>query len=652
MRRSALQLAGVQITASPVGSDPREVPQSTIDLNGQALSRQLGSTLAQTLSAQPGVSVRFSGPAATAPVIRGLQGERVLVLEDGNRAADLSSAAPDHGTSVDPLAAQRIEVVRGPASLLYGNQALGGVVNVITNDIPTSIPSHVEGSAAVNSESGTPGGAATAGLTVPVGSSFAIVAKGGGRHTDDLRMGGGERLANTFYRNYYGIGGFGFNSGDQSGGLAFREYQFQYGLPSAEGERSKIDGHRHELVGRTDLALNRGVVSSLRLNGTAQWYGHAEINQETGETNTSFQLETQTLDALARTQVGRVSGAVGASGLFKQYAALGAEALTPAANSNGVGAFLFEEIPLRDTNGNADALVPKLQLGGRYDVYRIDVKPGDAKFEAFTGRHTYDEASGSIGVSIPLNSAFTFAVNAARAFRAPSVEELSSNAFHEAAGTYDVGNPTLQAEINQGIESIIKLESHKMNGQVAGYWNAIQNYITPNIVKDTAIAGDNGIITVPLNRIAQGNARLWGFEGQAEAEVAAHVVLGAMGDMVRGQLTGSNEPLPFMPAARLGGSARWDDGRLSFGGEYRHAFEQNRVPAAVSAEDPSAIVAPAYNLVNLNAGWTVRTGDRVGSITLRADNIFDEKYIDATSRLKAFAFNPGRNFSIVYKVLF
>jgi iron complex outermembrane receptor protein len=302
--------------------------------------------------------VRFNGPAATAPVIRGLQGERVLVLEDGNRAADLSSAAPDHGTSIDPLNAQRIEVVRGPASLLYGNQALGGVVNVISNDIPTSIPTHVEGTAALNSESANPGGAGMLGLTIPVSSKIAVVAKGGARHTDDLRMGGGDKLSNTFYRNYYGIGGFGYNSGATSAGLAYREYQFQYGLPSDEGERSKIDGHRHELTGRADLALNQSFFSSLRLGGTAQWYGHSEINQESGEVNTSFNLKTQTVDVLARTQAGMISGAIGLSGLFKQYAALGDEALTPAANSNGVGAFVFQEIPLRDTKGDADALVP------------------------------------------------------------------------------------------------------------------------------------------------------------------------------------------------------------------------------------------------------------------------------------------------------
>jgi iron complex outermembrane recepter protein len=197
MHRTALQLSGVQVTATPLGTDPRNVTQSATELSGQALARNLAPTVAQSLENEPGVSVRYNGPAATAPVIRGLQGERILVLQDGDRAGDLSSAAPDHGVSVDPLTAQRIEVVRGPASLLYGNSALGGVVNVISNDIPSVIPSHVEGFFAGQAESATPGGALAGGVTMPIGSSFAIVARGGGRHADDLRQGGGDRLDNS-----------------------------------------------------------------------------------------------------------------------------------------------------------------------------------------------------------------------------------------------------------------------------------------------------------------------------------------------------------------------------------------------------------------------------------------------------------------------
>ncbi len=651
MMETPLRLSSVQVTATPIASDPRDVAQSTTELSGQALTRQLGATIAQTLSAEPGMSVRFNGPAATAPIIRGLQGDRILVLQDGDRTADLSSAAPDHGVSIDPLTAERIEVVRGPASLLYGNAALGGVVNVISNDIPSSIPTRVDGYVAGQSESATPGVAAAAGVNVPMGQHLSLVLRGGGRTANDLRQGGGDKLANTSYKNYYGNAGLGFGSDNANGGAVFREYHFNYGLPSAAGERSRIEGHRHEVVARSDFTFGAPFVNSLRASATGQWYQHSEVDEETGNVNTSFDLKTQTMDLLARTRAGKVGGAFGASGIVKEYAATGDEALTPAANSNGAGVFVYEDLPLGDISTDPDARVAHLQVGARYDLYHIDSKAGVAKFGPARSLN-FNSASGSIGITVPVGAGFSLGASAARSFRAPTVEELFSNAFHTAARTFDVGNPNLKAETNQGVDGVLRLERPKVNGQVAAFYNSINNYITPNIVSDTTIDGDDGSpTTVPLNRFSQADATLRGVEGKVEVQVAPHVVVGGMGDMTRGRLK-SGEPLPYMPAARLGGLARWDNGLLSMDGEFRHAFAQDRVPASVTEGDPSAIATESYNLLNVSMGLNLPVADRLNTLTLRVDNLFDEKYVDATSRLKSFAFNPGRNFSLVYKVLF
>jgi iron complex outermembrane receptor protein len=129
-------------------------------------------------------------------------------------------------------------------------------------------------------------------------------------------------------------------------------------------------------------------------------------------------------------------------------------------------------------------------------------------------------------------------------------------------------------------------------------------------------------------------------------------VLGAIGDMVRGELKDSKEPLPYMPAARLGALARWDNGRYSIGGEVRHGFKQDRVPPTVSEDDPSGVATDAFTLVNLSAGLNLPFGDQVHAFTLRVDNVGNTKYRDATSRIKTFAYNPGRNVSLVYRVLF
>jgi iron complex outermembrane receptor protein len=348
-----------------------------------------------------------------------------------------------------------------------------------------------------------------------------------------------------------------------------------------------------------------------------------------------------------------VSGAIGASTLVKEYGSTGEEALTPAANSLGLGAFVYEEVPLAQ-NADPDALVPRLQFGARGDRYRIQSKDSpDAKFGS--GRTlTFNTFSGSIGVSIPVGPSSTFGLSAARAFRAPSVEELFSNAFHEAAGTFDVGNPNLKAEVNQGFDGILRVQTKRVNAQLGAYYSRIQNYVAPNIVKDTTIEGEDPGTTqdVPLNRFSQGDATLKGLEGRIETEVVHHLVLGAMGDLTRGTFSSTDEPLPFMPPARIGALARWDTGSWSIGGDVRHAFAQDRVPPAVSADDPSGVATAAYNLLNVSLGYNVTVGDRVNSIVLRVDNATDAKYRDATSRIKTFAYNPGRNFSLVYRVLF
>ncbi len=647
MHETALTLSAVLVTATPTAANPLDVPQATTELSGAALSRRLGSSVAGTLESEPGISVRYNGPAASAPVIRGLQGDRILVLQDGQRTGDLSSAAPDHAVSIDPLAAERIEVVRGPASLLYGNNALGGVVNVISNDIPTSVPTHVEGYFAGQAESVTPGGALSGALTLPVGESFALTARGGWRDATDVRQGGGVRLDNTYSRSYYGVGGLGFSRGDVKAGAVYRGYDFDYGLPSAPGDEEAgvhIDGHRQEIAMKSSLMLPGNALGVLDFDGTAQWYSHDEI-EASGEIGTSFRLDTRTLDLTGRTSLGRLSGAVGLSGLFKRYTSTGEEALTPAANSNAGGIFLYQELPLVRSS-DPDARVPKLQVGGRYDIYRIASKAGDPKFGAPRDL-AFDSWSGSIGATVPIGDMMSIGVSAARAFRAPTVEELFSNAFHAAAGTFDKGNPDLSAETSRGLDGVLRMRSARVDAQLAAFYNRIDDYVTVDITGDTIVEGT----TVPLNRFAQGDATLKGLEGRVEVTVLPSLVLGAMGDMVRGELA-DGTPLPFMPAARLGGSVRWEGRRLSLGGELRHGFAQRRVPPAAVEDDPSAIASDSYDVLDLSAGFTFVAGARMHTITLRADNVTDEQYVDATSRIKSFALQPGRNLALVYKVMF
>lgn len=638
---TALRLSSVVVSASPTGTETSQLTQATVTLSTDALAKSLSSSVAATLAAEPGVTQRFGGPAASMPVIRGLTGDRILVLQDGERSGDLASSASDHAVSVDPLAAQRIEVVRGPASLLYGSSALGGVVNVISNDIPTAVPSHLEGYVGAQSESATPGGALSLGVTSGLGSRTALTVHAGYRDMGELRTGQAVTLEGTESRTYNASVGFGYIGERANVGLAAKGYDFRYGLPSAVGDPEAgvhIDGRRAGLSARGGIQLGSVAIPYLRIEATAQDYEHDEIEPD-GAVGTTFKLGTQTVNARATTAFGDTKGTIGLQGLFKQYAAVGEEALTPAANSSSAGLYVYQEVPLGpDETEHA----PLLQLGARWDSYRIVSKTGEAKFGP--GRtKDFGNASGSVGVSVPVGEYVTLSGSVARAFRAPTVEELYSNAMHHAAGTYDLGNPDLEAEVSNGAEGIMRVGTRRLNAQVSVYVNRVNNFVTPDIVGDTLVEGE----LVPLNRFTQADAELSGAEGSVELQLTDHLVGNVMGDYVRASFRDDGSPLPFMPPARVGGGMRWDGRTFTLGADARHGFAQDRVTGG-----SIDVATDAYTVLNLNAGAQWVSGNVTHQVTLRVDNVADVRYFDSSSRIKSFAANPGRNVSLVYQMQF
>jgi iron complex outermembrane receptor protein len=639
LTRSPLRMTSVVVSASPTGTESDRLTQSALELSGKALSRSLSSSLGTTLAAEPGISQRFSGPGASMPIIRGLTGDRILVLQDGERAGDLAAAAPDHGLSVDPLSAQRIEVVRGPSSLLYGNNALGGVVNVVSNDIPTVVPSHVEGSIGTQTESATPGGAMNAAISTAVGTRGAFSARAGFRSLGSQRTGGNITLDGTDSRASNASVGYGITGDLGTLGVAVKWYDFEYGLPAEAGDPEagvRLDGQRIGVSARGGRIFEVGPFRYLKAEASAQDYSHAEI-EPGGEVGTEFGLRTQTANLQLTTDLGRLHGAVGVQSLFKQYEAVGEEALTPAANSSGIGAFLFQELPLGDAN---DEHAPQLQLGARWDQFSVATKAGDPKFgPAQTTDLT--NMSGSVGVSVPLSEIVDVSASLARSFRAPTVEELHSHGVHAAAGSYDRGNSSLESELSTGAEAILRLHGTRVSAQLAAYTNGVAGYITPQTLGDTVVDGD----TLPLNAYTQADARLTGVEASVEMHLGTSIVASLMGDVVHGEFVDGGY-LPYMPPARVGAGLRWESAGLFAGGEVRHGFAQDRVSGGAD------LATDAYTLVNLSAGKQWRVGNVMHQVTLRADNAFDERYFDAASRIKRFAANPGRNVTLLYQVQF
>ncbi len=644
MRVATVRLSSVNVTATPTGTDPLNVTQATVQLSGKELQRALSTSIGQTLAGEPGMATRFNGPMASAPVIRGLTGERVLVLQDGERAGDLSSAAVDHLNAVDPSAAERIEVIRGPASLLYGNNALGGVVNVISNDIPTNIPSRSSGYVMGQGESVTPGGVVSAGVTVPLSQRLAFTARGGVRSFDDMRVGGGGTQPNTNGKTDNVTAGAGYVGSRVSVGAVYRQMDFRYGLPHPEGDEAiTLDGVRRMGALQSTISTGFAPIATLRIDGTAQSYSHDEI-EPSGEIGTNFALKTQTVNVLGRTKFGRSTGAFGVQGLFRQYTPTGEEAFTPGASNNNVAAYVYQELPLG--SGAVEEHTPRLQLGARYDRFSITTDPKDvdevARFGAAQSK-SFDNVAASLGVSIAVSHEVSFTANASRGFRAPTVEEMYANGFHAAVGTFDQGNPNLKAEQSTGLEAGLRAQSARAFAQVSTYLNLIDSYILPRAVGEV----QEGDAQVPLVNYAQADAKLYGIEGQVETKLVHRLVGGVMGDFTRAQYRDGSGDLPYIPAGRLGASLRYDNGRLSFGGDARRVFSQTKVSG-----DELDVATDAYTLLNLSATWLVSVRSMVHSITLRADNVLDKQYRDATSRIKSFAYNPGRNLSLVYKLMY
>ena len=645
LRASPLRLTGVLVSAAPTGTDALGVTQAAVELSGKGLALNLGSSVAQTLSNEPAIAMRFNGPMANVPVIRGLTGDRILVLQDGERTGDLSSASADHALSIDPFSADRIEVIRGPASLLYGNNALGGVVNVIANEIPSDVPTRPSFFVGGQGESVTPGGVVGGGATLPLGKNFALTARGNWRSTDDLRVGGRGTLRNTDAASTGGSVGLGYAGDRAQVGVAFRASSFEYGVPfPTDGEPIRLDGSRTQGSLRATINTGAALIPTVRVDGTVQRYGHDEI-EPSGAVGTNFLLNTQTFNVAARTQGKRLTGTLGVQGLFRDYRPTGDEAFTPGATNRNVGLLLFQELPLQRA-ARPDARVPKLQLGARYDWFALETKDDVQGRFGPAQQKSYNSTSASFGLSLPIGRAANFSVNAQRAFRAPTVEEVFADGYHAAVGTYDVGNNALKAERGTGLEGILRTQSTRGFAQLSAYLNRVADYIAPVAVGTRDVEGEDGPVAVPLVNFQQQDAQLFGFEAQGESEIARHWVLGASADWVRGRFTDDTN-LPYIPAGRLAATLRWDNGRISLGGGVRQVFRQSNVSG-----DALDLPTDSYTLANLSIGYTILGGTTLQNIVLRADNLFDTMYYDATSRIKSFAPNPGRNVALVYKVIF
>ena len=640
------------VSVSPEARDRFDAYQATNVLAGQQLAVSLTGSLGTTLKDQPGLAERSFGPAPSRPVIRGLDGDRVLVLEDGQRTGDLSSQSGDHGVSVNPAAATRLEVVRGPATLLYGANAIGGLVNVISEVIPTRQVSGVSGGAQVDlaSSAGEAGGAAD---VLWGNGQFALRAGGSGRHAGDVGTPEGD-VENTQLRSGFANLAASFTGERGYFGGSYAYDDTRYGIPIIEDGEIELTPRRHVFNVRGEAREMSGVFSSVRGTLGVRRYRHDEV--EGTEIATQFRNNTVDVELLAgHRQVGRLRGSLGVWGLSRQFSAEGEEALSPPVDQNGFALFAYEEV-----------VWPRVtfQFGGRYD--RASFRP-----EGGLPDRDFDNFSGSVGLLLRPTDETTVAVSLARAARNPALEELYFFGPHHGNFAFEIGNPELKSEKARGVDVAFRWRLPRLTGEIAFFRNDIKDYIFRNPISEDEFdrrfghdddhdddhdndhdGHDNdhddhghGHDEFPFQEFVGADSLLHGLEAHTHVHLTETLIAEIGVDYVRGQLKSTNDPLPRIPPLRGTFGLRYQRNALQAGGQWVAVSNQRRVFGEETETE-------GYGLLKLFGSYSFVAGGAVNTITARLDNAANKLYRNHLSLIKDFVPEMGRNFKLVYSVRF
>ncbi|MEX0685428.1 MAG: TonB-dependent receptor [Balneolales bacterium] len=635
---ASVNLRELILTTSPSGSIVDYQPGQVF--NSEELQVRSSNSFGEMLDGSPGVSMRSFGSVTSRPVIRGLDGDRVLVLQNGERMGDLSETAHDHSISMEPLAANRIEVVRGPASLLYGSSALGGVVNIFNEDIPDRWDPGTSGNFALYGNTGNQSGAAY-GHILQGTDRWAVNSRFSFREAGDLYTPDGK-LPGTSITNMTGSAGLGLQFGDLKGGLAISGLDKTYGLPDSPDnpdEELEIRMDNLKLQARTTWKRD-GFIKNIELRLNAVRYFHEEIGIDLSEggrdesvgldflqhsINSTITLRHEPLSFLD-------SGAIGINTEIRSLQVGGIEALTPNATSQSLAGFFFEEIPV--------STLLRIQFGARLDLRTMHATENE-RYPEFSENKTTGTVSGSIGLNYKPVQYLEFGAQAARAHRGPNAEELYADSPHLGVAAYEVGDPTLGNEIGHGIDLFGRFTSSWVALEIAAFYNRINDFIVRQPTGQThAPSGFD------MYEYRNANAELLGGELIIKANLTNHLTFTGSADYTHGSQLGEKQnPLPFMPPLKSNLAIRYDTNIWWLGMKSNLVNRQHRT---VEGE----LETGGYILLNLNAGYRfTRSGNHVFSI--RLDNAGNTRYRDHLSRVESRnSPMPGRSANLTYRWMF
>jgi iron complex outermembrane receptor protein len=639
----------------------------TSSLSGEALAAQTEGQIGEILTRLPGLSATSFGPGASRPIIRGSQGNRLAVLTDGIGNIDASNTSADHAVTIDALTTDRIEVLRGPAVLLFGGQAAGGAVNVIDKRIPRKVPEEaIHTDALLGYSHVSREYSAGASVDVPVSDRFVVHADGSYRNGGDLRIGGAllsptlrqealdfaadqdalgnmveadnartwaaarGRLPNSDVKTW--SAGVGAAFIDQGGnlGVSFNIYDTQYGIaerPDFAGEIEEdgvfIDLKQYRFDLRGEVELGSGFLDKLRIRSGYADYEHAEI--EGGNVGTLFKSKAiETRVELTQNERGGWRGASGLQYLSRDFEAIGDEAFIPPTQTGFIGLFTLQEFAL----GALDA-----EVALRFDRATL-------KAQSLGITRDFNNFSAALGLGYTVGD-LKLGVNLSRTGRAPSVEELFSDGPHVATQSFEIGDPTFRSERSWNGELYARLDTTRFDAAVTLYANRFSSYIFEDATG--AIEDD-----LPVFQFFQSKARVWGVEAEANAQVARlggfDLVVDGVADYVRTSIRGVG-PAPRIPPLRLLGGLELQSGSLDLRGEVEWSDKQNRIATFETSTD-------GFTLVNASLTWRPFGREQNIAIIAAANNIFDVEARRASSFTKDFVSLAGRDFRVTARFSF
>ncbi|SEL27158.1 iron complex outermembrane recepter protein [Pseudomonas sp. NFIX51] len=649
----ALELQPQVITANPLGSQQTAAPSTVLE--GDDLTLQQQGSLGETLNKQPGVSSSYFGPGASRPIIRGLDGDRIRLLRNGVGALDASSLSYDHAVPLDPVNVERIEIVRGPAALLYGGSAIGGVVNTFDNRIPTAAIEGIHGAGELRY-----GGADTtrssAGKLEAGNGTFALHLDANSRQFNDLKIpgyarsrhapasedGDGKkgRLGNSDGRQDGGAIGGSYTWDDGYAGLSYSNYDSNYGSPAEDDVRIRMKQDHYAFA--SELRNLDGPFSSLKFDAGYTDYEHREI--EGGETGTIFKNKGYEARVEARHQpLGPLNGVIGTQVSRSEFSALGEEAFVPQTDTDSAALFILEELQATERL--------KLSLGGRLEHTRVDPdSKGNERFSQADSSNSFTAGSLSSGAVYTLTPIWSVAATLGYTERAPTFYELYANGAHVATGTYEVGDANLSKEKAVSSDLALRFDNGTHKGSVGVFYSHFSNYIgllgSGRTLND---AGEEDAGGMPEYTYSGVRARFAGIEAQDHWKLGESAygkfALELSGDYTRAKNLDNGEALPRIAPLRLNSGLLWELDRWQARIDVEHAASQRRVPDNESGTD-------GYTTLGASAGYHFDIGSSQWLAFVKGENLTNQTVRYASSILRDIAPAQGRSIEVGLRTTF